>query len=314
MSDPAADEARALNARLEELGRNGPQIELLPPEQTRRARREGRSVFPPVIYSDRARTLTVAAGGVEVSVRVIDAAEPRGVYLHLHGGGWVLGAADLQDALLCAVADQTGLSAASVEYRLAPEHPYPAAVEDCEAAVLWLLEQGLDELAPGGCATIGGESAGANLAVAALVRLRDRHGISSRRFAAANLVFGAFDLGGTPSSRLWDRNVILSRAMMDWFERCYVPDVDVEGRRDPGVSPLYADLADMPPALFTVGTEDPLLDDSVLMHARWRGAGNETTLSVFDGGAHAFTAFPIELARRSYAEQFGFLARSARRP
>jgi acetyl esterase/lipase len=194
----------------------------------------------------------------------------------------------------------------AVEYRLAPEHPYPAGLEDVEDALRWLAGGGGAELAAGPLA-LGGESAGANLAVLALLRLRDRHGISPRRLAAANLVFGPYDLSGTPSRRRWSRRLVLDVPMMDWFERCYLGDREPEARRDPEISPLYADLSGLPPALFTFGTEDPLLDDSLFMHARWAAAGNASTLSVHEGGAHAFTAFDLEIARRANYEQIAFL-------
>lgn len=302
----AVEEARAFNAHLEELLAAGPKIERLPPETTRAGRRAGRGIFGAPVYLDQARTRTIHGRAGEIALRVLAPDDPRGVFLHLHGGGWVLGAADLQDEQLWAVATATGLAAVSVEYRLAPEHPYPAGPDDCEDVALWLLGGGGDEIAPGPLA-IGGESAGANLAVVTLLRLRDRHGISPRRFSAANLVFGAYDLSGTPSRRSWDRNVVLSEPMMTWFDGCYLPGLDREARRDPDISPLYARLHDLPPALFTVGTDDPLLDDSLFMHARWQAAGNASTLSVYEAGAHAFTAFPLEHAHRSHAEQVAFL-------
>ena len=87
----------------------------------------------------------------------------RGAYLHIHGGGWALSAANLQDPLLAELADATGLCAVSVDYRLAPEHPYPAALDDCEDAALWLLRDGLRELGLPEVVTIGGDSAGGHL-------------------------------------------------------------------------------------------------------------------------------------------------------
>ena len=99
---------------------------------------------------------------------------------------------------------------------------------------------------------------------------------------------------------------------MEWFDGCVLPAADTDERRDPGVSPLYADLRDLPPALFTVGTIDPLLDDSLFMAARWRAAGNEGELRVWAEGAHGFTAFPIEIGRRSRAEQHAFVAEAVR--
>ena len=121
-------------------------------------------------------------------------------------------------------------------------------------------------------------------------------------FAAANLVFGAFDLTGTPSRRLWGgRDLVLSGPLMDWFADCFLPGLTDSDRRDPDISPLYADLRDLPPALFSCGTLDPLLDDSLFMEARWRAAGNESRLSLWPEGVHAYTAFPIEIGKRSRA-------------
>ena len=192
----------------------------------------------------------------------------------------------------------------SVDYRLAPEDPYPAGPDDCEDAALWFLEH------YSGRRAIGGESAGAQLAVVTLLRLRDRHGIDVREaFGAANLVFGPFDLTGTPSRHLWgERELVLSSPEMDWFADCYLPDMPARERLAPDVSPLYGDLRDMPPALFTCGTLDPLLDDTLFMEIRWRTAGNETTLSLYPEAVHAFVAFETEAARRSRAEQYKFIS------
>jgi acetyl esterase/lipase len=300
------EEAQAFNAELERTLEAGPKIERLPPQVTRDGRRAGRGIFGAPVFLEHARTLAVPGRAGEVPLRVLSPEGAAGVYLHIHGGGWVLGACDLQDEWLWRIATETGLAVASVGYRLAPEHPFPAGPDDVEDAARWLVAGGGEEIAPGPVA-IGGESAGANLAVLALLRLRDGHGVDARRFAAANLVFGCFDLSGTPSKRTWDRHLVLSRPMMDWFDRCYLGERTPEERRDPAISPLYADLRGLPPALFTIGTEDPLLDDSLFMHARWTAAGNESTLSVHEGGAHAFTAFDLEIARRANAEQIAFL-------
>ena len=99
---------------------------------------------------------------------------------------------------------------------------------------------------------------------------------------------------------------------MDWFADCFLPGMTDDERRDPDISPLYADLRDLPPALFSCGTMDPLLDDSLFMESRWRAAGNEARLSLWPEGVHAFTAFPIEIGKRSRAEQNAFLAADAR--
>jgi acetyl esterase len=292
-------ETRAFNSALGQALALMPAVHTLPADETRRARREGRGVFPPLVFSELATTVTVPGRAGGIPVRVIEAERPRGAYLHIHGGGWTLGSADGQDTLLEQIARETGLTVASVEYRLAPEHPYPAGPDDCEDAARWLAGRYAGRLA------IGGESAGAHLAVLTLLRLRERGVVP---FAAANLVFGAYDLSGTPSRRLWgDRELLLSDPVMNWFVDCFVPGTSEGERRDPALSPLYADLRHLPPALFSCGTLDPLLDDSLFMSARWRQAGNEAALSLWPDGVHAYTAFPIEIARRSRNEQIAFL-------
>ena len=297
-------ETRAFNAGLEQLLEGLPPVHTLPAETTRQARRADGGIFPAPVYLPAARWERIAGRAGEIALRVVEPeGEPRGAYLHFHGGGWTLGAADLQDSALKAAADATGLVMVSVDYRLAPEHPYPAAPDDCEDAARWLLEHFEGRRA------IGGESAGAHLAVVTLLRLRDRCGIAPRdAFQAANLAFGAFDLTGTPSRFLWGgRELVLSDPMMEWFVANYIPGTTDSERRDPDVSPLYGDLRDMPPALFTCGTLDPLLDDSLFMEARWRTAGNETRMTLWSEAVHGFLAFDTETTRRSRAEQYAFL-------
>jgi acetyl esterase/lipase len=213
----------------------------------------------------------------------------------------------MQDVALKLLANETGLCAASIDYRLAPENPYPAGPDDCEDAVLHLLEHGPKLLDAPARFAIGGESAGAHLAVVTLLRLRDRHGIKNR-IAAANLAYGAYDMNGTPSQIHWgDRNLVLSTPIIRWFGNNFLPDVGFEPRRDPDISPLYARLGDMPPALFTVGTMDPLIDDSLFMVERWRMAGNQAEIAIYPEGVHGFNQYPIALARKANARQFEFL-------
>ena len=251
-----------------------------------------------------AKDRVVSAGDRSVTVRVVVPPEVNGVYLHLHGGGFVLMRAYHFDELLVATAKNCRVAVVSVDYRLAPEHPYPAAADDCETAALWLVENAEKEFGSRKL-VIGGESAGANLAAVTLNRMRDKHGFIG--FSGANLVFGCFDLSMTPSHRSWgDRNLIVSTPTSEWFHGHYVPQV--EKRRHPDVSPLYAKLSGLPPALFTVGTLDPLLDDSLFMHARWLAAGNKSELAVYPGGTHMFTAFPLKIAKEANSRIFGFIS------
>lgn len=300
--DAVAAEARAFNAKLEAMLATQPSVHTLPAELVRTARRAGKGIFPPPVFLDDATW--VDANGVRLRV-VRPPGAARGVYLHIHGGGWTLGAADMQDLHLRDLARATGLVAASVEYRLGPEHPFPAGPDDCETAARWLLDGGAQRLEAPAHVAIGGESAGAHLAALVLLRLRERRG-----FFAANLVYGAFDLGMTPSQRAWgERNLVLSRPIIEYFATCFLPGTTLEQRRAPDISPLYADLAGLPPALFTVGTLDPLLDDSLFMHARWQVAGNDSTLRVWPHAIHGFNGFDLELGRISDRDQFAFLSR-----
>jgi acetyl esterase/lipase len=302
--DAVTEETRQFNEGLQQILLALPDTSQFPPEQVRKARREGKSWMGPVVYSERARTIIIDGPAGDLELRIIDAAEPAGVYLHIHGGGWVLGAADLSDVGNEAMVDATGLTTVSVEYRLAPEHPYPAGFEDCAAAALWLVENGEAVFGTDRFA-IGGESAGANLAAATLLATRDNAGYTD--WFAANLVYGSYFLPGTPSVRHWDRKgLILEPDTMDWFGKHYTGDQRIP-MDDPYLSPLYGDLADMPPALFTVGTWDPLLDDTLFMAARWMAAGNETGLEIYPGGTHAFDAFPTAIAAAARTRMHDFL-------
>jgi acetyl esterase len=308
----ALAETRAFNTQLEGLLATQPPVNTLPVDVVRRVRREGRGIFPPPVFLSRARDLVIPGRAGDLRLRVlVPEAVPAGVYLHIHGGGWTLGSADLQDAQLAEIADATGLAVVSVDYRLAPEHPFPAGPDDCEDAARWLIERGARELGAPGRLTLGGESAGAHLAVLTLLRLRDLHGVSGA-FRAANLVYGGFDMSMTPSGRLWgNRNLVLSVPILDFFTDNFLPGLDREARRKPQYSPLYADLRGMPPALFTVGALDPLLDDTLFMAARWRAAGAQTELRVWPESIHGFTAFPLAIARAANASQEAFLHAAA---
>ena len=238
------------------------------------------------------RVIETDIGGLPVRVFVPDTV--KGVYLHIHGGGWVLGWAHHQDIRLEEIAKECSAAVVSVDYRLAPEHPYPAGPDDCEAAAVWLVENAKSEFGADNI-VIGGESAGGHLSVSTMLRMRDKHDYTG--FKGANLLYGVYDLSMTPSQANWgDLTLILSTPIMAWFYDHYVPE-DI--RRDPDVSPIYADLTGMPPALFTVGTLDPLLDDTLFMRARWATAGIESELEVYPGAVHSFNDFPTDQAEQA---------------
>jgi acetyl esterase len=310
--DTLLAQTRAFNAELERLLASMPSVHTIAPAQTRQARREGRGIFPAPVFLAKARTLEIDGPGGCIPLRIIAPdGEAAGAFLHIHGGGWTLGENDMQDPRLDRLAGDTGLTVVSVGYRLAPENPYPAGPDDCEAAALWLLsEEGRSATGAGRALAIGGDSAGAQLAVVTLLRLRDRHGITGA-FVAAVLQYGGFDLSLTPSQRLWgERNLVLSGPIISWFSDQFVPSLEREQRRDPDISPLYAELSQMPPAIFTVGTEDPLLDDTLFMEARWRAAGNATELRVWPEAPHGFISLPMSVADAALDAEHEFLRRT----
>src|SRR5271157_3625865 len=304
-SDAAIDPDTAkLNAELIQLLTGEPEWWIVGAEAMRAARRRGEGPFPAPVMSSRAQTMTITGkDGNKIPLRVIAPAQPRGIYLHLHGGGWVLGGADMQDPMLERIADNTGQAVVGVEYRLAPEHPYPAGPDDCEAAAAWLVQNGKKEFGTD-ILTIGGESAGGHLTAVTVLRMRDRHGYTG--FCGANIVYGAFDLSMTPSQRQFgDTRLVLRTIDMQQFYNAFLPTVT--DRRAPDISPLYADLKGLCPALFSVGTCDALLDDTLFMYTRWIAAGNPAELAVYPGGAHGFTLFPNALADESAARSQKFL-------
>jgi acetyl esterase/lipase len=248
-----------------------------------------------------------------VACRVFRPTVPaRAVYLHLHGGAMMLGSPLLNDASNADLAERLALAVVSVDYRLAPEHPFPHGADDCLAVAAWLIEHAESWFGTGDL-VIGGESAGAYFAALTLLRVRDELGAIGR-FGGANLVFGAYDFGGTPASRGHrpsDVPDLLDPAGNAFIHECYLPGRSIEEARVPEISPIYASLHDLPPALFTVGSADHLLDDSLFMAARWQAYGSEAELAVYPDCGHGFTAFPMELAKRANERIDEFLVRSA---
>jgi acetyl esterase/lipase len=302
--DAVTPETRALNEQMVQLLTPTPDWWVVGAETTRVARRRGDGPFPAPVMSQRASIRTIrGTAGNDIPLRIVPPGSPRGVYFHIHGGGWVLGGSDMQDPKLERIADNTGLAVVSVEYRLAPEHPYPAGPDDCEQAALWLARNAKAEFGSE-VLTIGGESAGGHLAAVTLLRMRDRHGYTG--FRGANLVYGAYDLSMTPSQRLFgEERLVLRTSDMVQFYNAFLPAIT--DRRDPDISPLFARLHGMPPALFSVGTADALLDDTLFMHARWIAAGNAAELAIYPGGAHGFTLFPNALSEQASVRMDAFL-------
>ena len=290
-------------AELEETMRQAPPWHTLDPAELRRQLDEG--LLWPAVYLPQAQERTIPGPAGPIPIRVFTPDTVRGVFLHFHGGGWVIGSARMQDEFLWARANAAQVALVSVDYRLAPEHPHPAAPDDCEAAALWLVENAASDFGSDRI-VVGGESAGAQLAAVTLQRLRDRHGYTGIRGAVLNN--GVFDLRHTPSSRLWgDRPLIINTPTMRWYVDLFTAGQSAD---DPDLSPLLGRLHDMPPAIFTVGTLDPLLDDSLFMAARWQATRSEVELRIFPGACHGFDIiFSTPASQEAAAAVSGFVGR-----
>jgi acetyl esterase len=235
----------------------------------------------PVVEIDR-------EGGGSVSVRIHSPSggPARAVLLDIHGGGFYMGTASDGDVRNSRLLDVLGVAVVSVEYRLAPEHPWPAAVDDCETAALWLADNALDRF---GSASLGiiGFSAGATLAVSTLRRMRAR---GVRAYEAAVLQFGTYDLSArTPAGRL---------IAEEYFLEAYAGGV--ADRTDPDLSPIYADLDVLPPILMVIGTADILLQDNLAMAARLSAAGVDVDLRVYPEAPHGFTGHATPMGQAAF--------------
>ena len=272
--------SRAINAAVQAAG-DQPHADLSTPEGLCLARSQ-LSTRPP---SPRAVERIARFDEHEVPVRIItpEQCQARAAYLQIHGGGFYMDSAARSDTRNAVLADAVGIAVVSVDYRLAPEHPWPAAPDDCETAALWLVEKAEESFGTSHL-LIGGASAGANLAAATLLRLRDQGKV--QQFAGAVLQFGAFDLSGqSPSGRMYSD---------EWFVQAYAGHV--ADRTNPDISPLYGDLRGLPPVLLVVGALDVLLEDSLAMAGRLSAAGNEVDLRVYPESPHAFTSFQTGMA------------------
>jgi len=302
------EETRNFNNGLHRLLSAMPRTYTLPPQQIRDDREAGKGLWP-VTRLDEVQDRFVPGYSGKVLIRVYVPEKVRGVYLHIHAGGFMIGRAHHADIGLVALANSCDVVTCSVDYRLAPEDPYPAGPDDCEAAAVWLAENAKQAFGTE-VLLIGGESAGANLSVVTLLRMRDKYGFTG--FSGANLLYGIYDLNLTPSARNWGEapNLILTTKLIEWFNENYVSSAHYD---DPGVSPIYADLENMPPAVFTVGAMDALLYDSLFMHSRWLAAENRSELAVYPGGIHVFNTFPIKIASQANTRIVAFIKKTLAR-
>jgi acetyl esterase/lipase len=246
----------------------------------------------PALPPDRLQPEVLEVGAAEpaVTVRLFVPERVDGVCIQFHMGAWVIGSARASDERSAEIAERCSAAVVSVEYRMVPEALPPAQLEDAVNVVEWVRTAGRSRLG-GGPIVLIGESAGCTLAVLSLLALRERGELGSDIVATA-LAYGLYDVSGGPSQRL----DTAAFAVFDDAQTLVYPGLTAEERRVPTISPLYADLTALPPALFTVGTADALLDDTLFMYERWSAAGNDAHLHVYPESLHGFDAFPTAMA------------------
>ncbi len=265
----------------------------------RRARLDGFGARYP-IAADIA-VASVMAGGVAAEWTTAPGADPGRAMLFLHGGGYVSGSIASHRHMVAEVGRRAGVRTLALDYRLAPEHPFPAALDDALAGYRFLLDQGFS--APN--IVLGGESAGGGLAVATMVCLRDA---GTPLPGCAWLSSPWTDLAMTGASMAAKAGIdpLISRAYLQELASAYLAGADPAG---PLVSPLHADLRGLPPLLIQVGSAETLLDDAVRLAGVAGGADLRVTMQVWPNMIHAWTLFYRDVAagRRALAEVGAFV-------
>ncbi len=267
-----------------------PHVSSLTPARARQVAAERRALNPPrveAVEQVEDRQIAGVEGVGTIPIRIYNpkpSAPPLAVEVYFHGGGWVVGDLDSHDAVCRAIANRAGCIVVSVDYRLAPEAPFPAALEDAYAATRWVVDHAAEIGADPGRLAVGGDSAGGNLAAAVCLLARERGGPA---IALQILVYPVTDGGcATGSYDEFARDFSLERADMLWYWDQYLGDQD---RLQPLASPLRAtDLSGLPPALIITAGYDPLRDEGEAYAQRLRDAGVPTTLTRYDGVIHGF--------------------------
>jgi acetyl esterase/lipase len=240
----------------------------------------------------------VDANGIPAEWVSVPTSDPASVIYYLHGGGYIIGSPNTHREFVSRLCRAAGSRALVVDYRLAPENPFPAAVEDAVAAWRWLLGQGVDPKRT----VISGDSAGGGLTASALVAIRDA-GLPLP--AAAVLISPWTDMEGSGDSMTSKASVdpIIQKEFLDESAGHYIAGGDP---RAPLASPIYADLAGLPPLLIHVGECETLLDDSTRLADRARAAGVDVTLEVWDEMIHVWHIFgPMLPEGRQATERIG---------
>lgn len=302
MFDPASisPATHAFNQKLMDIMATGPKWYEVGAPKYRELRAEGKTPLPAATLLPSAKTFKIPSRdpGREIPCRILrpeHGGPVKGVFMHVHGGGWVLQNEASQDPPLQAIANGSDALVISIGYRLAPEDPYPAGPNDCFDAAEWLVRNADSEFGAPLC-FVGGESAGGHLSMCVVLHLLQHKDavMANFRFKGLLLHFGCYDMTFTPNVYTFRKPevLVLDRDIMEHYRDVFLPGMSLEEMKNPEISPLYADLerlrGKLPSALFTCGTEDPLLDDTVFMSTKWLMAGGDAVVKIVPGGAHGY--------------------------
>lgn len=297
---PLDPQARAFLDRLVSLG--APELHTLSPKDARKAfdmLAQLSGLKPEAVARVEDRLIPGPLGQIPVRLYTPQGQAPFPLLIFFHGGGFVIGSIELYDEFCRALANGAGCIVMSVDYRLAPEHKFPAAVEDCYAATKWLAA---NARAIGGDSVriaVGGDSAGGNLAAVVALMARDRGTVP---IVLQLLMYPATDLAhDTLSAQENAKGYFLTRDEMIWFRSLYLSsDADQD---NPYASPLRAqNLRRLPPALVITAEYDPLRDEGEAYAARLREAGVTTICTRYDGMIHVFLSLPFDQCKKGRQE------------
>ncbi|HEU5368111.1 MAG TPA: alpha/beta hydrolase [Ktedonobacterales bacterium] len=279
---------------------DAPPMHTLTPEQVREnIKLQPMLMEPEPVAQVENRTIPGPAGAIPVRVYTPAGSGPFPVLVFFHGGGWVICDLDTHDGICRSLCNGAGCVVVSVDYRLAPEHKFPAAPEDCFAATQWVAGHAAEVNGDPGRIAIGGDSAGGNLTAVVAQMARDRNG---PKLAFQLLIYPATDFTFSgPSLKENADGYFLTREDMDWFSNHYLrSETD---KKDPLASPmLAADLSRLPPALVITAEYDPLRDEGETYGRRLKEAGVPTIVSRYEGMIHGFFGFPFDVSKRAQDE------------
>ena len=265
---------------------DGKPLHLMAPDEARAFGSAMAELAGPAPEMDHVTEVTVDRTDGEVRLRIlVPIKNPRGVVVYYHGWGWVIGSIDESDTIARKLAERTSCAVVLVDYRLAPEHPYPTAVDDSYAALEWVGEN-LAEIADAEAPLIvAGDTAGGNLAAVMAIRARDRGGPA---IALQALIYPVTDSDSSrPSYASPENKLMLTREGMIWFWDHYVPESS--RRKEPDASPLHADdLSGLPPTVILTAEFDVLRDEGEAYAERLTEANVPTDLKRYAGQMHGF--------------------------